>query len=94
MLASSSFHHSNLQLAYTTQACIGEMKLVPCKQTYVMHIRNATYKFMSLLPLLVCFKILIELIPFLLVIFAYLWELLLPLSLTIFVNLLLPLCHQ
>ena len=32
------FHHLNLQLAYTTQAWIFK-KLVPCKQTYEMHIR-------------------------------------------------------
>ena len=39
MHASFSFHHSNLQLAYTTQAWNLNLKLVPCKQTYVMHIQ-------------------------------------------------------
>ena len=37
MHASFSFHHSNLQLAYTIQAWI--LKLVPCKQIYEMHIQ-------------------------------------------------------
>ena len=51
-----SFHHSTLQLAYTTQAWMWKFK------TYVMQANiwnahsNAPYKFMSLLPLLVCLK--------------------------------------
>ena len=39
MHASFSFHHSNLQLAYTTQAWNLNLKLVPCKQTHEMHIQ-------------------------------------------------------
>jgi hypothetical protein len=39
MHASFSFHQSILQLAYTTQAWIWNLKLIPCKQTYAMHIQ-------------------------------------------------------
>ena len=39
MHASFSFHHSNLQLAFTTQAWNFNLKFVPCKQTYEMHIQ-------------------------------------------------------
>ena len=39
MHASFSFHHSNLQLAYTTQARNFNLKTYACKQTYVMHIQ-------------------------------------------------------
>ena len=34
MHASFLFHHSNLQLAYTTQACISNLKLMQCKQAH------------------------------------------------------------
>jgi hypothetical protein len=36
---SFSFHHSNLQLAYTTQAWDFNLKLVLCKHTYEIHIQ-------------------------------------------------------
>ena len=39
MHASFSFHQSNLQLAYTTQAWNFNLKLVPCKQAHEMHIQ-------------------------------------------------------
>ena len=39
MHASFSFHQSILQLAYTTQARIFNLKLVLCKQTYVIDIQ-------------------------------------------------------
>ena len=39
MHASFLFHHSNLQLALATQAWNFILKLMPCKQTYVMHIQ-------------------------------------------------------
>jgi hypothetical protein len=53
MHASFSFHHSNLQLAYTTQAWIGNVKTYGIKANICNAYSNATYKFMSLLPLLV-----------------------------------------
>ena len=53
MHASFSFHQSMLQLAYTTQAWILNFKLLPCKHAYVNAHSNATFKFMSLLPILV-----------------------------------------
>ena len=39
MHAIFSFHQSNLELAYTTQAWNFNLKLVPCKQIYEMHIQ-------------------------------------------------------
>ena len=54
MHASFSFHHSNLQLAYTTQAWILKLKTCAIQANIWNAHSNATYKFMSLLPLLVC----------------------------------------
>ena len=48
------FHHSNLQLAYTTQAWNLNLKLVPCKQTYEMHIQMHQSSLWACSPLLVC----------------------------------------
>ena len=47
-----------LQLAYTTQACISNFKKnMQCKQAHdYAHIKYNQSKFMSLLPLLVCFS--------------------------------------
>ena len=47
-----------LQLAYTTQACISNLKkFMQCKQAHdYAHIKCNQLKFMSLLPLLVCFS--------------------------------------
>ena len=56
----ASFHFINqiLQLAYTTQACISNFKkFMQCKQVHdYAHIKCNQSKFMSLLPLLVCFS--------------------------------------
>ena len=54
MHTSFLFHHSNLQLAYTTQACILKFKTCGMQENIWNAHSNATYKFMSLLPLLVC----------------------------------------
>ena len=55
MHASKLFHQSILQLANTTQACIGEKKNCAMQTSICNAYPNATYKFMSMLPLLVCF---------------------------------------
>ena len=55
----ASFHFINqiLQLEYTTQACISNLKLMQYKQAHeYSHIKCNQSKFMSLLPLLVCFS--------------------------------------
>jgi hypothetical protein len=55
----ASFHFINqiLQLTYTTQAYIFNLKLMQCKQAHdYAHIKCKTTKFMSLLFLLVCFS--------------------------------------
>jgi hypothetical protein len=59
MHASFSFHHSNLQLAYTTQAWNFNLKLVPCKQTYEMHIQMHQSSLRACSPYL-CAQILID----------------------------------
>ena len=64
MHASFSLYHSNLQLAYTTQAWILKFKTCVMQANIRNAHSNAPYKFMSLLPLLVCSKF--QLIPFLL----------------------------
>ena len=57
MHASFHFISQILQLAYTTQACISNLKLMQCKQAHdYAHIKCNQSKFMSLLPLLVCFS--------------------------------------
>ena len=50
MHARFSFHHSNLQLAYTTQAWILKFKTCAMQANIWNAHLNATYKFMSLLP--------------------------------------------
>ena len=56
MHASFSFHHSNLQLAYTTQAWMLKFKTCAMQANIWNAHSNAPYKFMSLLSLLVCSK--------------------------------------
>ena len=51
MHASFSFHHSNLQLAYSTQAWILKFKTYAMQANIWNAHSNATHKFMSLLPL-------------------------------------------
>ena len=60
MHASFWFYHSDLQLTYTTQAWILKFKTYAVQANIWNAHSNAPYKFMSLLPLLVCFKILID----------------------------------
>ena len=63
MHASFSFHHSNLQLASTTQSMdIWNLKLVPCKQTYKMHIQMHQSSLWGCSPYL-CAQILIDPFP-------------------------------
>ena len=50
MHASFLFHHSNLQLAYTTQAWIGNLKTCAIQANICNAHTNATYKFMSFPP--------------------------------------------
>ena len=64
MHASFSFHYSNLQLAYITQAWISKFKTYAMQANIWNAHSNASYKFMSLLPLFVCSKF--QLIHFLL----------------------------
>ena len=58
-----SFHHSILQLTFITQAWM--FKFNTCAmQANIWNVHsNAPYKFMSLLPLLVCSKILVDPFP-------------------------------
>ena len=56
MHASFSFHHSILQLAYTTQAWILKFKTCAMQANIWNAHSNASIKFMNLLPLLVCSK--------------------------------------
>ena len=60
MHASFSFQHSNLQLAYTTQAWIFEIKTHAMQANICNAHSNAPYKFMSLLPPSCVLKILID----------------------------------
>jgi hypothetical protein len=59
MHASFSFHHPNLQLAYTTQEWNFNLKLVPCKQAYEMHIQMH-HQVYELAPPTCVLKILID----------------------------------
>jgi hypothetical protein len=59
MHASFSFHHSNLQLACTTQAWNFNLRLVPCKHIYVMHIQMQHASLWVCSPYL-CAQILID----------------------------------
>ena len=63
MHASFSFHHSNLQLAYTMQAWNFKLKLVPSKQTNECTLKciNQVYEFA---PPTCVLKILIDPFPF------------------------------
>ena len=54
MHASFSSHQSNLQLAYTIQAWILNFKTCAMQANICNAHSNAKYKFMSLLPLLMC----------------------------------------
>jgi hypothetical protein len=63
MHAGFLFCQSSLQLAYTTQAWIFNWKTCAMQASICNAHSNASFKSMSLLPLLVCFKILSD--PFL-----------------------------
>ena len=54
MHASFSFHHSNLQLAYTTQVWKLKFKTCAMQANIWNALLNAPIKFMSLAPLCVC----------------------------------------
>ena len=63
MHASFSFYHSNLQLAYITQAWILKFKTCAMQANIWNAHSNASTKFMSFHPLLMCSKFFIDPLP-------------------------------
>jgi hypothetical protein len=88
MHASFSFHHSNIQLAYTTQACISNLNLTNVSKNMWMHIQMHQTTLWACSPYL-CAQILID-PPTLIYLFPYVKVLPLCHLFTIFVHYFFP----